>query len=81
MEYNALGGKNLKPVLDMRDLLLSRADSAADQVAFQFRTAANAIQTKTFSNFHEEVVAIASTLLQKGYREKHIAILSGNTYE
>ncbi|HHT25109.1 MAG TPA: AMP-binding protein [Clostridiaceae bacterium] len=68
-------------VSDMKDLLLSRAKSAANKIAFRYRISRNEIRNVTFAEFAEEVIALGRFLLQQDFQNKHIAIIGKNSYQ
>ncbi|MGI6580084.1 MAG: AMP-binding protein [Saccharofermentanales bacterium] len=72
---------NISLVSDLKDLLISRAESAADKIAFQYRSSHHEIRNVTFAEFAKEVAELSKFLLEQGFENKHIAILGKNSYQ
>ncbi|HHU53298.1 MAG TPA: AMP-binding protein [Clostridiaceae bacterium] len=76
-----VNSQHISVVRDLRDLLISRAKSASNKIAFRYRVARNEIRNVTFAEFADEVTELSNFLLEQGFINKHIAIIGKNSYQ
>lgn len=73
--------KHITLVKDLKDLLFTRANSAANKIAFRYRLSHNEIRNVTFAQFADEVSELSKFLLQQDLQNEHIAIIGNNSYQ
>ncbi len=64
---------------DLRELIDFCADEYADKTAFWYKNKSDVIKI-SFQKLKEDIIALGSFLINKGYHQKHIAILGENSY-
>ena len=69
----------LPRIESLKHMLAMQAQNDPDRVSFRFRKGKTLVD-KTASGFYRDVCAMGSWLLHHGFREKHIALIDGNSY-
>lgn len=72
---------SLPIITDLKDMVRSRAKNTPNDVAFSYSAGKNKIVNKTCIEFSNEIDAFGTFLYEKGFRDKHIAIIGENSYE
>lgn len=72
---------SLPIITDLKDMVRSRAKNTPNDVAFSYSISKNKIVNKTCCEFSNEIDALGTFLYEKGFRDKHIAIIGENSYE
>lgn len=68
-----------KMLVDLQDFVREISKLYGDRMAYRYLIE-DTVVGKTFRELERDVNAVASYLVQKGYRRKHIAILGGTCY-
>lgn len=71
----------LPRIENMKDMLLQKAETKPEHVAFTFSKGKNRIIEKSYRDFNEEVNALGTWIYNEGLQGKHIAIIGENSYE
>lgn len=72
---------SLPMITDLKAMVRSRAKNTPNDVAFSYSVGKNRIVNKTCLEFSNEIDAFGTFLYEKGFRDKHIAIIGENSYE
>lgn len=72
---------SLPEITDLKDMIKSHADKNPDKIAFSYSAGKNQIICKTYREFSNDVDAIGTFLYTKNFRNSHIAVIGGNSYE
>lgn len=71
----------LPEICDLKEMVKRRAKNTPNDVAFSYSAGKNRIVNKTCLEFSNEIDALGTFLYEKGFRDKHIAIIGENSYE
>lgn len=71
----------LPEICDLKEMVKRRAKNTPNDVAFSYSAGKNRIVNKTCLEFSNENDALGTFLYEKGFRDKHIAIIGENSYE
>ena len=73
---------NPPAVEDLRQMIVSKAESNPDGIAFMYTGDDGSVQTVTYARFRADVDAVGTYFHEQGIVEgKHVALLGVNSYE
>lgn len=71
----------LPRIENLKDMLLQKAETKPEHIAFTFSKGKNQLIEKSYRNFYEEVNALGTWIWKEGLQGKQIAIIGENSYE
>lgn len=71
----------LPRIENLKDMLLQKAETKSESIAFTYSKGKNGIIEKSYKEFNEEVNALGTWIFNEGLQGKHIAIMGENSYE
>ncbi len=72
---------NTTSISSLSDMLIQKAETVPEDVAFQFRKGKDQIESKTYGDVYQEVKKAASYIERLYGKKQHIAVIGENSYE
>ncbi|MCL2077561.1 MAG: AMP-binding protein [Oscillospiraceae bacterium] len=66
---------------NLKELLSEIKGKYGEKTAFRYKTGKDSIKSVSYNEFVDQVESLGTTLISKGLKDKHIAVLSENRYE
>lgn len=69
-----------EPVTDFKDMLYRSSSIYKDRTAFKLKDKNDNIINITYQKFKNDVVCLGTSLIKKGFKNKHICVIGQNSY-